>query len=261
MSILRGAFPKKTQSNSDGSGAESAASAAAPLTLQPSEAVNSALARLRKFHQGDDAGSISSEKNAPATAPASMWDVEADRDDAPAPVPARSTAGQAEADPKSSRRSGGRVRTRLLGFEHSDGVVEEIGEKPESPAGGSVRFAVGWLVIVSGPGRGSTLPLQSGVSQIGRSEDQAVPLDFGDNTISREGHAAIAYDDETRGFFLGHGGKQNIVKLNGKPVLTTESLAHGDLIHIGETVLMLATLCGPDFSWSEEAAPAKRPTE
>jgi len=74
-------------------------------------------------------------------------------------------------------------------------------------------------------------------------------LDLGDTSISREQHAAIAYDEEANGFFLGHGGKSNIVRLNGRPVLSTEDLQNGDMIRIGETTLRFVALCGDAFVW------------
>ena len=112
-------------------------------------------------------------------------------------------------------------------------------------------FPVGWIVVQEGPGRGAGFSLHAGVSLIGRGEDQAVCLDFGDNSISRDNHASIAFDDESGQFFFGHGGKSNIVRLNGKPVLSTEELSHGDTIKIGETTLRFQALCGADFSWKE----------
>jgi len=152
------------------------------------------------------------------------------------------------AGPGPGRRSG-RVRTRLLGYEHADGEIEPGGPSDDREAAGEMRFPVGWLVIVEGPGQGEAFELAPGVSTIGRGEDQAVQLDFGDTSISRVGHAAIAYDSETRGFYIGQSSRANTVRLNGKPVASTEALAHGDLVTVGETVLALAALCGPDFSW------------
>ena len=105
--------------------------------------------------------------------------------------------------------------------------------------------------MTTGPGRGSAFTLFNGVSKIGRAEDQTVALDFGDNSISRDNHAAIAFDSETRKFFLGHGGKSNIVRLNDKPVLSTEEIMNGDTIRIGETTLTFVSFCGADFSWEE----------
>jgi len=112
------------------------------------------------------------------------------------------------------------------------------------------KFPTGWIVIVSGHGAGQYFPLFNGVSTIGRDAAQAIPLDFGDMTISRENHAAIAYDEEDNQFYIGHGGKSNIIRLNGRPVLSTETLGHGDTLRIGETVLRFAAFCGPDFNWA-----------
>jgi hypothetical protein len=114
----------------------------------------------------------------------------------------------------------------------------------------AMRFPVGWLAIIKGPGTGVVFALGAGMSQIGRGEDQAVSLDFGDTSISRKGHAFVAFDEESKRFYVGHGGKANLVRLNGKPVLSTEVFAHGDTIRVGETVLMLAALCGEDFTWA-----------
>jgi pSer/pThr/pTyr-binding forkhead associated (FHA) protein len=104
------------------------------------------------------------------------------------------------------------------------------------------------------PGPGAAFTIFEGVAQIGRGETQAVRLDFGDTSISRENHAAVAYDTEQKAFFLGHGGKANLVRLNGRPVLSTEELRSGNTIRIGETTLRFVALCGPDFSWAEGEA-------
>jgi len=109
-------------------------------------------------------------------------------------------------------------------------------------------------VIVSGPGRGAAFPVMRGISQIGRGADQTISLDFGDMAVSRQNHAAIAYDPATHQFHLGHGGKSNLVRLNGKPLLTTSVVGDRDVIQIGETTLMLKVLCTPDFNWSAVAS-------
>ena len=158
-------------------------------------------------------------------------------------------------DPATTRTvpSAGRVKTRLLGFGGVDTTLPDPFETtPASNGAQKVSFPVGWLVIVSGPGRGTGFTLQHGVSLIGRGEDQTVCLDFGDTSISRSSHAMIAYDAEQGGFFLGHGGKANLVRLNGRPVLSTEDLASGSTIRIGETTLRFVAFCGSDFSWDAE---------
>jgi hypothetical protein len=151
-------------------------------------------------------------------------------------------------------RSAGRVKTRLLGFQADDDgprdVFEETAKKAEDEAALPTQFPAGWIVVISGPGRGSCFTLHAGVSQIGRGEEQAVRLDFGDTSISRNNHAAVAYDDEQGKFFLGHGGKSNLVRLNGMPVLSTEEMTNGDTIRIGETTLKFVAMCGDDFTWA-----------
>ena len=170
---------------------------------------------------------------------------------APAPSEAPAPSPAAARSPARSRRT----KTRLIGFEQSDGaVVDLFNDAPAAaaaPKAKSVKFPVGWIVVVEGPGRGESFTMQSGMSQIGRGDDQAIQLDFGDNSISRSNHAAIVYDAETKEFLLGHGGKSNIVRLNNKPVISNETLKTGDHIKIGETVLRFIALCDKSFNWSE----------
>jgi len=153
-----------------------------------------------------------------------------------------------------AKARGRRNRTRLIGFDKSDGdVVDLFDETPQAAASATVQFPVAWLLVVEGPGRGHSFPLVAGMSQIGRGEDQSVRLDFGDNAISRQNHAAIVYDPENRKFMLGHGGKANIVRLNDQPVISNEDLSDGDRIKIGDTLIQLKTMCGEDFDWSDTA--------
>jgi hypothetical protein len=148
-------------------------------------------------------------------------------------------------------RRAGRVKTRLLGFNGGDDANPFDAATGPAATAAPVLYPVGWLVVAAGPGRGQSFALFSGVSQIGRGEDQAVRLDFGDTAISRQNHAAIAYDGEQRKFYLGHGGKANLVRLNGKPVLSTEEMTTGSRINIGETTLHFVALCGTGFDWDK----------
>ncbi len=155
----------------------------------------------------------------------------------PAPVPAQ----------------GGRVKTRLLGF-HSNPAVEDVFSKESArDAQQSVMFPVGWVVIVEGPGRGTCFSLAPGLSTVGRGSDQTIPIDFGDDSISRDTHASIAYDDEENKVLIGHGGKSNLVRLNDKPLVSATELHHGDQFRIGKTTLRFVALCGDDFSWTGDA--------
>jgi hypothetical protein len=145
-----------------------------------------------------------------------------------------------------------RNATRVLGFDPTaNDVVNPFDTTPKAKPAERTKFPVGWMLISEGPGRGECFTLEAGMSQIGRGEDQAIQLDFGDNSISRSNHAAIVYDTETHIFKLGHGGKKNVVRLNDEPVISNETLTAGDKIKIGETTLHFVPLCSADFNWTD----------
>jgi hypothetical protein len=114
----------------------------------------------------------------------------------------------------------------------------------------------GWVVVIKGPGRGNFCPVFVGMNSVGRDADQRISLNFGDESISREEHAFITYDEEQRCFYLQHGGKSNLVRLGPAPVLSPTELKPNDLIRIGRTTLLFVPFCGPDFSWTEEVQEA-----
>ena len=170
---------------------------------------------------------------------------QADRSDALTPD------GEMQVPPPAAGRGAnrsGRVKTRLLGFNPESLGLSSPFEKAESRT--QDTFPVGWLVVVAGPGRGAAFPLHDGVARIGRGDDQTVSLNFGDNSISRENHVSVAFDAEQNAFFIGQSGRSNIVRLNNKPLLSTEQVRSGDQIRVGETTLRLAALCGEGFSWA-----------
>lgn len=184
-----------------------------------------------------------------------IWDLE---DEVPQPA-AAAPAPEAEAAPRRATRT----KTRVLGFEAQPAAVVPLFDGIESPAivpaapapgKGYVMFPTGWLIVKEGPGKGASFALSAGISQIGRGSDQTISLDYGDMAISRQNHAAIAYDPTTHAFHVGHGGKSNLVRLNGRPLLATEAASDGDEIQIGETTLVLKVLCSPEFNWSSFAA-------
>jgi hypothetical protein len=143
-----------------------------------------------------------------------------------------------------------RAKTRLLGF-HGEAPVQDIFAM--SAATGAVAeptFPIGWIVVIDGPGRGASFTLTAGLSTVGRDANQTVSLDFGDGSISRENHIAIAYDEEDCRTYVGHGGKSNIVRLNDQPLLTTQDLKDGDTLRIGKTTLRFVAFCGETFNWA-----------
>lgn len=176
----------------------------------------------------------------PEASRTNIWDLDGDADD---------TAPTISAAPRSGQRVRNN-RTRVIGFVDSGPEEPDpFSDTPLAPPLERVRYPVGWLIVTDGPGSGYCFALIAGMSQIGRGEDQAIRLDFGDNAISRNNHAAVVYDPNEKTFLLGHGGKANIVRLNGKPVISNETLKDGDEIHIGETKLELITLGKRTFDW------------
>ena len=226
---------------------------AAPLTSKPAAAPNEAPA----------AAVPEMKAQATPSAPVNIWDLEDDDTSTALPEPtspalkAPPVADQAAAASAAAARSPARSRrtkTRLIGFDKSNGdVVDLFNDAEKAAPTKSVCFPVGWIVVADGPGRGESFSLLAGMSQIGRGEDQAIQLDFGDNAISRTNHAAIVYDPDTKEFLLGHGGKSNIVRLNDKPLISNETLKTGDIIRIGETILRFVALCDKSFNWSDGA--------
>ena len=111
---------------------------------------------------------------------------------------------------------------------------------------------VGWLVVISGPGRGGFRPVYYGNNAMGRDPSQRIPLNFGDTAISGEEQAFIRYDFETRKFALiPNLSKPNIVMLNSDKPMVPVELKPFDEISIGATRLRFVPLCGPDFEWSD----------
>ncbi|SMY07293.1 FHA domain-containing protein [Flavimaricola marinus] len=173
----------------------------------------------------------------------------------PAPEPSDPDGPNVEPMPMTvpPKRSG-RARTRLLGFDSGNELSSDPIEKAEQSANSDGGLKpTGWIAITDGPGVGRHFPVFNGVAMIGRGEDQTIRLDFGDQTISRKNHAALAYDAEDNKFYIGHGGKSNIIKLNGRPVLSTEEMFHGDCLRIGQTTLRFVALCGEGFQWGSSS--------
>lgn len=106
----------------------------------------------------------------------------------------------------------------------------------------------GWLVCIDGPEKGMDYRLHDEYNYIGRSATNDVCI-AGDNAISRERHAVIAYDSRDKAFFFAPMTGGSIVRLNGRAVLTNMVLTRGDKIEIGKSTLLFVPLCGDDFEW------------
>ena len=95
--------------------------------------------------------------------------------------------------------------------ENSDGDLNTSNEVDELPV-------TGWLVIVDGPGKGQSMSVNYGIQSIGRSDNQDIIINFGDNMISREKHAKIIYEPNKNKFLLAPGEGKNIPYLNDEDI-------------------------------------------
>ena len=126
---------------------------------------------------------------------------------------------------------------------------------PETPGGTPSRKifspAVGWLVCVEGPSRGMDYRVHSQYNYIGRARhmDFCIP---GDEHISAEKAAIIAYDDVEKIFLFGPGTGHNIVRVNGKMAIGPVQLSAYDELTIGKTKLLFIPFCGERFDWNEK---------
>lgn len=111
-------------------------------------------------------------------------------------------------------------------------------------------LVVGWLAIISGPGRGQVLTLGYGINDIGSGPGARVRLNFGDATVAADNHAAIIYTTRSHRFYLVCSAFQE-VWLNGAPALNSTELVGGETIRLGRTRLRFFRLCGPDFDWRD----------
>ena len=97
------------------------------------------------------------------------------------------------------------------------------------------------LVIVGGPGAGNARPIYPGTNSIGRETSTRVPLDFGDDTISRKQHAVIV-DYDHRVLQILDGGKINPIVVNGTVVTGKAPIHIGDTIELGTTTVLVEAL-------------------
>ncbi|HPG88230.1 MAG TPA: FHA domain-containing protein [Hyphomicrobium sp.] len=113
---------------------------------------------------------------------------------------------------------------------------------------------VGFLVVVGGPGLGSFRPIFEGNNTVGRTANNRVPLDFGDDAISSEAQAYIRYDSNDRSFlFVPNLAKTNVVSVNEKKPTGAVELKPMDVITLGRTQVAFVPFCGSEFDWSEIA--------
>lgn len=142
-------------------------------------------------------------------------------------------------------------------FQESSADVQEYGSTvPVSPAftpsdSRKTPFmpVVGWLVCIEGPAIGRDYRIHSQYNYIGRGHHMDICIS-GDNCISTEKAAILAYDDEEKIFSFGPGLGHNVVRVNGKMLMNATMLNAYDELTIGKTKLLFVPLCGERFDWN-----------
>ena len=111
------------------------------------------------------------------------------------------------------------------------------------------QLVTGWLVCIEGPEKGKDYRIHNDNNYVGRSmkNDICIPSDA---TVSGDKHCVIAYDPLDRLFYIGISGGASMVRLNGRPVLSTNELKHGDILTIGQGKFIFVPLCGEKFAWN-----------
>jgi hypothetical protein len=117
-------------------------------------------------------------------------------------------------------------------------VEEQLGIDP----------VVGWLVCIEGPDRGRDYRIRSENNFIGRDVSMDIAI-AGDDTISRQKHATLAFEPGQKTFWLLPGEGRGLNYVNDKMVMSPVQLAPRDVIRIGKTRLMLVPFVDDSFTW------------
>lgn len=124
---------------------------------------------------------------------------------------------------------------------------------PINTQGGSVPFqpVVGWLVCIDGPAKGRDYRIHGQYNYIGRGHHMDICIS-GDDCISADRAAVIAYDSVEKFFSFGPSMGHNVVRVNGKMLMNAVVLNAYDQLTIGKTTLLFVPLCGERFDWNDE---------
>jgi hypothetical protein len=147
-------------------------------------------------------------------------------------------------------RPGSADRTRLFGQGEMQGAAGDADAMADP--------VVAWLVVVDGPGRGSSITLGYGQNSIGRGQSERVRIDFGDTQISRENHCFIIYEPNDREFTVLRGTGKGLSYLNQKVIIEPRPIRSGELLRVGATTLRFMAFCGPDYDWQDGPLPAAK---
>jgi hypothetical protein len=128
-----------------------------------------------------------------------------------------------------------------------EGVTRALHKEPSG-----ISPVVGWLVCVEGPDKGRDYRLHGEKNFIGRSASMDVSIG-GDDSISRDKHAAVSFEPKKKVFWLLPGESSGLVYLNDEVVNAPTQLKARDVIELGKTKLMFYPFCDEQFQWEPSA--------
>lgn len=102
------------------------------------------------------------------------------------------------------------------------------------------RKSVGMLICIKGQMIGEGFCLKEGENAIGRSSNMDIAL-VNEMTISRNHHASIVYDQESKSYTLYAKANKSQVQCNGVEVEDSQIIKDRDVIEIGACELVLIT--------------------
>jgi hypothetical protein len=111
------------------------------------------------------------------------------------------------------------------------------------------RHVVGWLVGLSGAGRGESFPLRIGRNVLGR--DRRSDIVINDDQASSH-HADLVFRPEERRFILMDHNSTNGTYVNEAEIEPRRDLANRDIVRIGSHRFLFVPLCSEDFYWDGE---------
>ena len=109
---------------------------------------------------------------------------------------------------------------------------------------------VGWLVCIDGAEKGKDYRIEARNNSIGRGDKMDICIK-GDNTISRENQAHLAYDSKHNAFHLIPSDSTNPIYINDQPVYVPTKLGNADLIEMGQSKFLFIPLCTDLFNWQD----------
>ncbi|SDE42383.1 FHA domain-containing protein [Rhodobacter capsulatus] len=149
----------------------------------------------------------------------------------------------------------GEAKTVLSTSARADRTQIAIGRAIEEDGAAAMEDPVtGWLVVIKGPGMGRSMQIGAGLNTLGRSDEERVPMPFGDPQISSHDHLRIIYDDESRSFMAVPGTGKNVSRMNGQIIAMPVTLENYATIQLTkQTAVRFVAFCNAGFDWADLA--------